>query len=129
MDKTETGKDGVLIVDGDEIPFTTVSEDIGFETSEATYNDEFNNPTGYTGKSAELTVECDGSAAELKQKMMTEDGMPKDDLRAEITGSEGGDRFTEGKVTSFGREYPGGDLTTTEVELTFDKHRPLDLGV
>lgn len=125
MDKQETGKDGVLIVDGAEIPFTTVSEDIGFDTSEAEYNDELNSPTAYTGKSAELTVECDGSMAELKSKVMNDDGTPKDGIRAEITGSEGGDRFTEGKVTGFGREYPGGDLTSTEVDLTFDKHRPL----
>lgn len=125
MDKTETGKSGILIIDGDEIPFTSVSDDISFDTTEAEYNDDFNSQTAYTGKSAELTVECDGSMAELKSKVMHDDGTPRDDIRAEITGSEGGDRFTQGKVTSFGREYPGGDLTTTEVELTFDKHRPL----
>lgn len=128
VDKTETGKDGVLIVDGEELPFTTVSEDISFDTSEATHNDELNNPTATTGKSASLTIEVDGSSAELKAKMMNDDGTPKTDIRAEITGSEGGDRFTEGKPTSFNREYPGGDITSTEIEVTFDNHRPLDLG-
>ena len=125
MDKTETGKEGVLIVGGEEIPFTNVSEDISFDTSEAEYNDELNNPTAYTGKSATLTIECDGSMPELKSKVMRDDGTPRDDIRAETFGSEGGDRFTDGKVTSFNREYPGGDITTTEVEVTFDNHRPL----
>jgi hypothetical protein len=126
--KTETGKDGVLIVEGREVPFSSVSDDISFETSEATANDELNNPTAYTGKSAELTVEADGSKTELKALLMNPDGTPKSGIRAEITATEGGDRFTDGKVTSFGREYPGDDLTTTEVELTFDDHRPLNLG-
>jgi len=126
--KTETGKDGVLIVDGREVPFSSVSDDISYEISEATANDELNNPTAYTGKSAELTVEADGSKTELKALLMNPDGTPKSGIRAEITATEGGDRFTDGKVTSFGREYPGDDLTTTEVELTFDNHRPLDLG-
>jgi hypothetical protein len=126
--KTETGKDGVLIVEGREVPFSSVSDSIDFETSEATANDELNNPTAYTGKSAELTVEADGSKTELKALLMNPDGTPKSGIRAEVTATEGGDRFTDGKVTSFGREYPGDDLTTTEVELTFDNHRPLNLG-
>lgn len=128
MDKTETGKDGVLIVDGEEIPFTTVSEDISFDTSEATHNDELNNKTSHTSKNADLTIEVDGSSAELKAKVMDANGNPRTDLRAEMTGSEGGDRFTQGKPTSFNREYPGGDITSTEIEVTFDNHRPLDLG-
>jgi hypothetical protein len=128
MDKTETGKDGVLIVDGEEIPFTNATPDISFGTSEATHNDELNNKTAHTDKSVTLTIEVDGSSAELKAKVMDENGNPRQDIRAEITGSEGGDRFTEGKPTSFNREYPGGDITTTEIEVTFDNHRPLDLG-
>jgi hypothetical protein len=126
--RTETGKDGVLIVSGREVPFSSVSDDISYETSEATANDELNNATAYVSKSAELTVEADGSKTELKSLLMNPDGTPKTDIRAEITATEGGDRFTDGKVTSFGREFPGDDLTTTEVELTFDSHRPLDLG-
>jgi len=126
--RTETGKDGVLIVSGREVPFSSVSDDISYETSEATANDELNNATAYVSKSAELTVEADGSKTELKALLMNPDGTPKTGIRAEITATEGGDRFTDGKVTSFGREFPGDDLTTTEVELTFDNHRPLDLG-
>jgi hypothetical protein len=126
--RTETGKDGVLIVSGREVPFSSVSDDISYETSEATANDELNNATAYVSKSAELTIEADGSKTELKALLMNSDGTPKTDIRAEITATEGGDRFTDGKVTSFGREFPGDDLTTTEVELTFDNHRPLDLG-
>lgn len=129
VNKTETGKDGTLIVDGEEISFTTVSDDISFDTAEATANDELNSPTAYTGKSATLTVDADGSRAELKQKLINADGTPKTGIRAEITGTEGGDRFTEGRVESIGREFPGDGLTSTSVDLTFDNHRPLDLGV
>lgn len=128
-DKQETGEDGTLVVDGEELAFSTVGDDISFDTAEAESNDTLNNATAYTGKSVSLTIEVDGSKAELKAKLMNEDGTPKSGLRAEITGTEGGDRFTEGKVESFGREYPSGDITSTEVELTFDNHRPLDLGV
>jgi hypothetical protein len=126
--KTETGKDGVLIVDGREVPFSSVSADLSFDVTEATANDALNNPSAYTDKTAELTVEADGSKTELKALLLESDGSPKTGIRAEITATEGGDRFTEGRVTSFGREFPGDDLTTTEVELTFDSHRPLDLG-
>jgi hypothetical protein len=126
--RTETGKDGVLIVEGREVPFASVSVDISFDTSEATSNDALNNAQAYTSKSAELTIEADGSKTELKGLLLNGDGTPKEGLRAEITGTEGGDRFTDGRITSFGREFPGDDLTSTELDLTFDSHRPLDLG-
>jgi hypothetical protein len=126
--KTETGKDGVLIVSGREVPFSSASSDISFETSEVSANDELNNAQAYTSKSAELSIEADGSKAELKALLINGDGTPKEGLTAEITGPEGGDRFTEGRITGFGREFPAGDLTSTEVDLTFDKHRPLSLG-
>jgi len=68
--RTETGKDGVLIVSGREVPFSSVSDDISYETSEATANDELNNATAYVSKSAELTIEADGSKTELKALLM-----------------------------------------------------------
>jgi len=126
--RTETGKDGVLIVEGREVPFSSVSVDLSFDTSEVTANDELNNAQAYTSKSAELTVEADGSKTELKGLLLNSDGTPKEGLRAEITATEGGDRFTDGRITSIGREFPGDDLTSTELDLTFDSHRPLDLG-
>jgi len=126
--RTETGKDGVLIVEGREVPFSSVNVDLSFDTSEVTANDALNNAQAYTSKSAELTIEADGSKTELKGLLLNSDGTPKEGLRAEITGTEGGDRFTDGRITSFGREFPGDDLTSTELDLTFDSHRPLDLG-
>jgi hypothetical protein len=126
--RTETGKDGVLIVEGREVPFSSVSVDLSFDTSEVTANDALNNEQAYTSKSAELTIEADGSKTELKGLLLNGDGTPKEGLRAEITATEGGDRFTDGRITSFGREFPGDDLTSTELDLTFDSHRPLDLG-
>jgi hypothetical protein len=126
--KTETGKDGVLIVEGREVAFSSVSEDISFDTSEVDSNDALNNAQAYVSKSAELSIEADGSKTELKSLLLNSDGTPKEGLVAEITGPEGGDRFTEGRITSFGREFPGSDLTSTEIDLTFDSHRPLDLG-
>jgi hypothetical protein len=127
-EKTETGKDGVLIVEGREVPFSSVSEDISFDTSEVDSNDALNNAQAYVSKSVELSIEADGSKTELKSLLLNGDGTPKEGLVAEITGTEGGDRFTEGRITSFGREFPGSDLTSTEIDLTFDSHRPLDLG-
>jgi hypothetical protein len=126
--KTESGKDGVLIVEGREVPFASVSEDISFDTSEVDSNDALNNAQAYVSKSAELSIEADGSKTELKSLLLNSDGTPKEGLVAEITGPEGGDRFTEGRITGFGREFPASDLTSTEIDLTFDSHRPLDLG-
>jgi hypothetical protein len=126
--KTETGKDGLLIVDGREVPFSSVSVDISIDTSEVTANDRLNTQEAITGKTAELTIEADGSKTELKNLLLNPDGTPKEGLRAEITGTEGGDRFTDGRATSFNREFPGDDLTSTSVDLSFDSHRPLDLG-
>ncbi len=118
----------MLLVGGREVVFSSVSVDLSFDTSEVTANDELNTPQAYTGKTSDLTIEADGSKTELKALLLNDDGSPKEGLTAEITGPEGGDRFTDGKITSFGREFPGDDITSTEIDLTFDSHRPLQLG-
>lgn len=126
--RSETGDDGVLIVEGEEIPFTNADYDVQFETAASSFNDKLEQDSAITGKPpVEVSVEADGSKQELKAKLMTGDGKPKTGLRAIVRGSEGGDRFRDGKPTSFGREYPGGDKTTTSVTIQFDKHRPLSL--
>lgn len=126
MDKDETGNDGVLIVEGREVPFTNADYDIEFDTTASAFNDSLEQDSTVTSKPpVEVTVEADGSKQELKNMLLTDDGRPRTGLRATIRGSEGGDRFREGKVTNFGREYPGDDKTTTTITLQFDKHRPL----
>lgn len=127
-DRNETGNDGELIVDGEEVPFTNADYEVGFDTSASDFNDRLEQDSAITSKPpTEVTVEADGSKAELKGLLMNADGTPKTGLRATVRGVEGGDRFTKGKPTSFGREFPGGDKTTTEVTIQFDRHRPLNL--
>jgi hypothetical protein len=132
--RTETGKDGTLISNGRTVPFSTVSIDLSFDTAEVDANDRLNNEQAYVSKSAELTIEADGSKEELRDQLMSTgqgqtEAIPEEGLRATVKGSEQKDhRFEEGRVTSFGREFPADDLTTTEVELTFDKHRIFDTG-
>jgi hypothetical protein len=131
--RTETGKDGVLISNGlTDIPFSTVSIDLSFDTAEVDANDRLNNRQAYVSKSAELTIEADGSKEELRDQLMTTgqgttEAIPQGRLSATVEGSEQKDhRFEQGRVTSFGREFPADDLTTTEIELTFDKHRVIE---
>jgi len=124
-DRHETGKDGVLTVQGRDIPFTNVSDEVSFDTSSSDFNDGLYQDSSYVSANASLTVEADGSKEELKRLLINDDGTPVTDIRAQMTGSEGGDRFTKGKVTNFGREWPGGDKTTTEIELEFDRYRPV----
>jgi len=123
-DRTETGKDGVLIVSGREVPFSSVSVDISFDTSEVTANDALNNKQAYTSKSAELTVEADGSKTELKGLLLNGDGTPKEGLSAEIQGSEGGSRFTEGRVLA---ALPEGFLDPTAIPDSLDRDELAEL--
>jgi len=124
--RNETGDDGVLIVDGREVPFTNADYEIGFDTSSSDFNDRLEQDSAITSKPpTEVSIEADGSKAELKSLLMDDTGAPRTGLRATVRGSEGGDRFTKGKPTSFGREFSGGDKTTTEVTVQFDRHRPL----
>lgn len=126
MDKNETGKDGVLIVNGREIPFTNADYEISFDTTGSDFNDQLEQDSAITSKPpVEVNIEADGSKAELKGELLTDDGMPRTDLRAIVRGSEVGDRFSKGKPTAFGREFPGGDKTTTSVTIQFDRHRPI----
>jgi len=131
MNKNETGKDGELTVETENgtrtVPFTNADYEISYDISESEFNDSMEKPSAYTGKRASGTIEAEGSKAELKRLIMDEQGMPVEDIRIEIFGSEGGDRFTEVKIESFGREFPGGDKTTTEVPFQADKHRPINL--
>lgn len=128
MDKNETGKDGVLIVGNREVPFTNADYEIGYDIAESEFNDSMEKPSAYTGKRGSGSIEAEGSKAELKAMLMKEDGMPREDISLEITGAEGGDRFTSVRIENFGREFPGGDKTTTSIDWQADKHRPINLG-
>lgn len=125
MNRDETGKDGVLIVNGTEYPFTTVDESIEWGESSSDYNDKHETHHRKTNKDSSGTIEVDGSTAELKSAIMDENGRQRDDIRIQLIGSEGGDRFTGVTITNFGREYPGGDATTTSIDWVANHHRPI----
>lgn len=124
-DRNETGNDGVLTVNGRRVPFTNVDYDLAFETTKSNFSDGLEKDGAYTGKEASGTIEADGSKAELKNLLLDDQGNPEEDIRILMTGSEDGDRFTDVRITNFGREFPGGDKTTTTIEWESDSHRPL----
>lgn len=128
MNRDETGKDGVLVIGTEEYPFTNVSDEINWDTSSSDYNDKRETHHRNTAKSSSGSIEVEGSSDELKSAVMDENGEQRDDIRILMQDSEGGDRFTGVTIESFGREYPGGDVTTTEVEWVANHHRPIQLG-
>lgn len=127
MNRDETGKDGVLIVNGVEYPFTNVDKTIEWDESSSDYNDKMETHHRLTGKDSSGTIEVEGSMAGLKDAIMKLDGTQRDDIRISMKGTESGDRFTDVIITSFGREYPGGDVTTTTLEWVANHHRPLSV--
>lgn len=124
MDRDETGKDGVLIVNGEEHPFTNVSYDVEWGESGSDYNDKRSMHHRTTSKDSGGTIEVEGSRQELKQAIMYPNGEQREDIRIQFSDSEGGDRFTGVNVTNFGREFPGGDVTTTTVDWVANAHWP-----
>lgn len=123
--RQETGKDGTLIVSGREVPFTSADYSIDFDTTSSDFNDGLEQDTAYVSKHAEGSIEAEGSKAELKSLLINDDGSPVENIRIQVRGDEGGDRFTGVRINSFGREYPGGDKTTTTIDFEADRHRPL----
>lgn len=127
MDRDETGKDGVLMVNGQEFPFTNVDSSIEWGETSSDYNDKMEAHHRKTNKDSSGSIEVDGSQEELKAAIMDENGEQRDDIRLQMMGSEGGDRYTGVTITNFGREYPGGDVTSTTVDWVANNHRPIDL--
>jgi hypothetical protein len=128
MDRDETGKDGVLIINGTEYPFTNVDDSVEWGESSSDYNDQRHTHHRKTNKDSSGTIEVEGSSKELKSAVMKSDGSQREDIRLQIEGSEGGDRYTGVTITNFGREYPGGDVTTTTLDWVANNHRPINLG-
>lgn len=124
MDRDETGKDGVLIINGEEHAFTSVDDSIEWGESSSDYNDKVETHHRKTNKDSSGTIEVEGSSKELKQAVMDENGHQQDGIRIQMEDSEGGDRFTGVTITNFGREYPGGDVTTTTIDWVANHHRP-----
>lgn len=124
MDRDETGKDGVLIVNGQEYPFTNVSYDIEWGESGSDYNDKNSTHHRKTAKDSGGSIEVEGSNRELKEAVMLADGSQREDIRIQFSDSEGGDRFTGVTITNFGREFPGGDVTTTQIDWVANDHWP-----
>lgn len=128
MDRDETGKDGVLIVNGEEYSFTNLTLDITWDESASDYNDKRETHHRKTSKDSGGSFDFEGSQEELKDAIMDSNGVQREDIRLQVTGSESGDRFTGVTITSFGKEFPGGDATTESVEFVANHHRPLPQG-
>lgn len=124
-DRHETGKSGTLTVSGRDVAFTNCDFSVSFDTSSSDFNDGLYSDTSYVSASASGSLEADGSKEELKRLLLNDDGTPVNNIRIQITGSEGGDRFTKVKIEEFSREFPGGDKTTTEISWTADRYRPV----
>jgi hypothetical protein len=127
MDRDETGKDGVLVVNGEEFPFTSIDQSIEWGETGSDYNDKRETHHRKTNKDSSGSIEVEGSTEELKDAIMTASGVQRDDIRLVYSGAEGGDRFTGVTITNFGREFPGGDVTTTTVDWVANHHRPIGL--
>jgi len=124
-DRSETGKDGVLTVQGRDVPFTNADYSVSYDMSSSDFNDGLFEDTSYVSASASGSIEADGSKAELKNLLINDDGTPVNNIRIQVDGSEGGDRFTDVKIEEFSREFPGGDKTTTEISWMADRYRPV----
>jgi hypothetical protein len=125
MDRDETGKDGVLIVNSKEFAFTNVEKNIEWGETGSDYNDKQHVHHRKTNKDSSGTIEVEGSEADLKSAIMDPNGKQREDIRISMKGSEEGDRFTGVTITSFNREFPGGDVTTTSVDWVANSHRPV----
>lgn len=111
VDRKETGNDGVLIVGGEEVPFTNCSWDDEIETSEADFNDEFPSDIAQVSASYSGSFEYSGSNAELRSRVRQSDGRAKR-VRLIVEESERKIRFEE-VICSLSRDIPGGDRTTS----------------
>lgn len=110
VNRKETGDDGVLIVAGEEVPFTNCSWDDEIETSSSNFNDEFHQNIAQTSASYSGSFEYDGSNAELRQRVRTDDGRARR-VRLIVEESERTVRFEE-VILSLSRDIPGGDRSS-----------------
>lgn len=122
MNQRETGKDGVAIFgDNTNIPFTNCSYDIEFGTTSSDYNVRLEQYTAYTDAHATGSLELEGSSSELRNQVMNSNGRPKSPARLLVRDSEGAIRFSQVRFNTFGREFPGGDKSTTSLDWEADK--------
>jgi hypothetical protein len=124
-DRQETGKDGVLIVDGQEFPFTDLNFDDDVDLSERENNQSMFRDLVPTGVGFSGDFEFDGQRSELRSATRNSDGTPKQDLRIIVQGSEQGYRFEGVVVTSISRSYPGDDRSNTSAEFEAEQMKEI----
>lgn len=127
MDRDATGKDGVLIVNGQEFPFTNEDHSVEWGEDSSDYNDRVHTHHRKTNKDSGGSIEVEASTEELKFAVMDGNGNQRDDIRILMKGAETADRFTGVTITEFGEEYPGGGTVTTSVSWVANDHRPIRL--
>ena len=122
MDLREVGNDTKFIAGGREFAVANVDESPGeVELAEAESNMRMENYTAPAGVSHTVTVTVHGSARELDNACYDRNWHPKENIRIQTRGSEGGTRYTEAKPTSRSRSVPSKDGTETEIDIRADQ--------
>jgi len=117
MARKETGKDGVLIVDGQEFRFTDLNFDDDVEVSTSENNQSMFPDKTPVGIDVSGDFEFDGSSAALRDATRKGNGEPKEGLRIQVQGDEVSYRIEGVIVSSIGRSYPGDERSSTSVDF------------
>lgn len=129
--RNETGKDGVLSVNSQDVPFTSFDYSVEAETSSSDFNNRLEQYTAYTSVHYSGTIEVDGSNEALLNDFVIpgsgkEGGQPRRNITIQVRGTETGMRFQNVKLNSFDRTYDGGDKATISISWEADQARRVD---
>lgn len=123
VDRSETGKDGVLIVGNQELYFTNCDYSIDYELAEDDWNDEFNTRKTYVSGSISGSFEWAGSNPPARDAFINPDGSPIENVTLQVNGSEERLRARRVKITNFDRAFATDSTTDGTVEWEADRWR------
>lgn len=127
--RNETGKDGVLNINSDEVPFTSFDYSVEASTTSSDFNNRLEQYTAYTNVHYSGTIEIDGANQALLEDFVIggeggRGGQPQRDISIMVQGTETGLRFNDVRLNSVDRTYSGGDKTDMSVSWEADRaHR------
>ena len=119
--RSETGKNGTLMVAGIEIPFTSCDFTLEYETEQSDFSDDFFQWTGYISGHATGSFEWDGSMPRAYAQMIGNEGLPSGDIRLELNMSEENYFFDRVLIQSFDKANPTDSKTSGTVEWEADR--------
>jgi hypothetical protein len=125
VQKDETGKDVTLIIAGEELAFTSISESDEVEMSESQDNESINPNKTVVSQTFNGSGEYDGSRKEFKNAVRKSDGTPKEDLRILVEDTEGKRRYEGVTITNIEKETPADERTNTSFDWEAEKLRRL----